>query len=219
MDNFLDNIVGFDTETTGVDTASDRIVTASVVSQVGGEQTISEWLINPGVPIPQGAIDVHGITNEKAASGADPSVAVLEIKEKLVNAKWVTVYNASYDINLLNAELVRYGHEPLPEDFSKKVIDPLVLDRKLDKYRRGSRNLEMVSRHYGFTPDPDALHNATFDVITTLETLKGIVKKYPYLLEYAKSNRLYEFQRQAHRDWATGFNKWKGSNVANPEWI
>lgn len=219
MDNFLENMVGFDTETTGVDAANDRIVTASIVSQVGGEQTVSEWLINPGVEIPQGATDVHGVTNEQAAKGMDPSVAVLEIKEKLLEAKWVVVYNANYDINLLNSELVRYGHDPLPEGFSTKVIDPLVLDRKLDKYRRGSRTLGTVSVHYGFTPDPDALHNATFDVITTLETLKGMVKKYPYLLEYASGGRLYTFQRIAHRDWATSFNKWKGSNVVDTEWI
>lgn len=59
--------VGFDTETTGVDVTTDRIVTAALVfREPGQEDKVMSWIINPGIEIPQGSIDVHGITNERA---------------------------------------------------------------------------------------------------------------------------------------------------------
>ncbi|MDR0366186.1 MAG: hypothetical protein LBH68_05095, partial [Bifidobacteriaceae bacterium] len=61
------DLVGFDTETTGVRTEADRIVTAALVCRrADGSREAATWLINPGVEIPAQATAVHGITTAKA---------------------------------------------------------------------------------------------------------------------------------------------------------
>ena len=45
--------MGFDTETTGVNTATDRIVTAACVEWRNGQTRERTWLADPGIPIPK----------------------------------------------------------------------------------------------------------------------------------------------------------------------
>ena len=58
----------FDLETTGVNVAEDRIVEISVIklNPDGSEEVLTE-LVNPGMPIPKGSSDIHGITDDKVA--------------------------------------------------------------------------------------------------------------------------------------------------------
>ena len=60
-------LAAFDTETTGVDVETDRIVSAAVVVQdaPGTRPRVTRWLVNPGVPVPAGATAVHGLTDER----------------------------------------------------------------------------------------------------------------------------------------------------------
>jgi DNA polymerase III subunit epsilon len=73
----------FDTETTGPDPESARIVTACVVHVDGSGEMPPEaqaWLIDPGTDIPAEASAIHGITTEHArANGQAPHVALDEI--------------------------------------------------------------------------------------------------------------------------------------------
>ena len=58
-------IVFFDLETTGVDTAKDRIVEISMVKVMpDGEEIVKTRKINPGIHIPEEATAIHGITDE-----------------------------------------------------------------------------------------------------------------------------------------------------------
>ena len=58
-------IVFFDLETTGVDTAKDRIVEISMVKVMpDGEQIVKTRKLNPGMHIPAEATAIHGITDE-----------------------------------------------------------------------------------------------------------------------------------------------------------
>src|SRR6195952_2633735 len=58
----------FDLETTGVDTATARIVTAhvGVIDETGAVGERKDWIVAPGIAIPDGAARVHGITTERA---------------------------------------------------------------------------------------------------------------------------------------------------------
>lgn len=137
----------FDIESTGVDVFHDRIVTATVVKLVDGEYAGERsWLIDPGIEIPAGATEVHGITTEHArANGVDPAVAVPQIAkivtQCLVAGFPLVVFNAAYDLSLLHVESVRHGVGPLgaavdPDDWFK-VVDPFVLGKGFDHlYRR-----------------------------------------------------------------------------------
>ena len=167
MSVFNGPMVGFDTETTGVDVYNDRIVTISLVYSGGpGEvEQVTEWLINPGIEIPKEASDIHGVTTERAvAEGMAPAQA---LKEALVQLNYymqagipTVAYNANYDFTILREDLNRNGCEPIVGDFAP-VIDPLVLDKFLDQYRKGSRTLAAVAKHYGVKLDK--AHESTWD--------------------------------------------------------
>lgn len=147
-------VAPFDTETSGVDLDSDRIVTAFVgkLDTASGELIYQrEWLINPGVEIPQGAIDVHGVTNERAqADGTDPAIAIAEIIDTLIeltaDGTPAVAYNGRFDFTLLDREARRHDLVPFEP---VHVIDPLIVDKQLDPYRRGKRTLQVVSDLYG----------------------------------------------------------------------
>lgn len=166
-------MVCYDVETTGVDPHRDRIVSAAIVEVGGGEPArVSEWLISPGIPIPPGATAVHGITDEQAASGMSPDAAVHEITEHLLRCSRagmpVVGFNVAYDLTMLLAEVRRHS---IGGDYADElagiapVVDPFVIDKKVDTYRRGSRKLVDVARHYGIGLTEAEAHGAKADAL------------------------------------------------------
>jgi DNA polymerase-3 subunit epsilon len=158
----------FDLETTGVDVVHDRIVTAhvGVLGAGGAVESAREWLADPGVPIPEGATAVHGITTAHARAHGRPAgevVAeiVIALRDLFAAGIPVVAYNASYDFSLLKHEALRHGTTPI--DDPSPVIDPLVLDKAFDRYRRGKRTLSVVAAHYAVTLD--AAHEAAADAV------------------------------------------------------
>lgn len=162
----------YDSETTGVDPHSARIVTAAIVEAGRGIETrVSEWLLDPGVEIPEGASAIHGITTERArAHGIDAAGAVHEIAEHLLALSRrglpVVGMNVVYDLTLLHAELVRHS-SPLADDLRsiRPVVDVLVLDKRVDRYRKGKRTLVDLARHYGVPLSEIDAHGATADAL------------------------------------------------------
>lgn len=213
-------MVGFDTETTGVSTSHDRIVTAAIITRtgVGPEATLTPrtWLINPGVEIPAPATAVHGITNEMAREqGAEPAVALEEIAQHLAGALQagfpVVAFNASYDLSILEAELRRYELPSLASRLEtpdiRPVVDPLVLDRHLDKWRKGKRKLIDMCATYGVEVDGDDLHAADADVLATLDVVQAMARAYPTIGQVELTD-LHDQQVSAHRAWAESFRAW-----------
>jgi DNA polymerase-3 subunit epsilon len=210
--------VGFDTETTGVDPAHDRIVTAAVVVRHPGVHTdVRTWLVDPGVEIPASASEIHGITTAHArALGAQPSLALEEIAALLAQGlragQPLVAFNAAYDLTLLDAELARHGLATLGERLGgpiRPVLDPLVIDRWLDRFRRGKRRLGDLVAFYG-AEAVDELHSADVDVLATLDVLEAQVRAYPDLAAMDLAD-LHNAQVRAHAQWATGFNQWRAS--------
>jgi DNA polymerase III subunit epsilon len=181
-------LAAFDTETTGVDTDTDRIVTAALVSVGGGQDTEKRtWLADPGIDIPEQATAVHGITTEQARTDGAKAAAVVEevtaaVTEALAAGTPLVVFNARYDLTLLDREARRHGITPLADrltDFNvAPVIDPLVLDRHVDTFRRGSRKLGVLAVHYGVAPTEE-LHDAAVDAITAARIAWRIGTQYP----------------------------------------
>jgi DNA polymerase-3 subunit epsilon len=97
----------FDLETTGLDLDTSRIVTSTVaVIDSNGEPTeVHEWLVNPGIEIPEAAANVHGITTEIArANGVEPGPAIsemLEVLNRLNKSMPLVAFNAPYDFSIL----------------------------------------------------------------------------------------------------------------------
>ena len=174
-------IAVFDLETTGLDLTDARIVTACAVEldahgNVVGEN--SEWLANPGIEIPTQASDVHGVTTEVAIRDGRPAAEVVaEVINKLQGffdqGLPVVAYNAPYDFTILHYEALRHGLSPLKIG---SVVDPLVIDKFNDKYRKGKRRLENAAEFYKVQLD-DA-HNATADAIAAGRVAQAIALRW-----------------------------------------
>lgn len=205
--------LGFDTETTGVDVTSDRIVTAALVRRDGGGTMARTWLVDPGVEIPAGATAIHGVTTEQArAEGTAPATALDQIAAGIAQAQRdgvpVVAFNAGYDLALLDNELARHGLAVLAERLSGPltVLDPLVLDRHVAGSRRGPRRLGDLCEVYG-VPTGD-LHTAEVDVVATLDLLTRMAHEHPCLAGSTPAE-LHAVQVAAHRSWARSYDRWR----------
>ncbi|MBH1934270.1 3'-5' exonuclease [Streptomyces sp. AV19] len=182
-------LIAFDTETTGTDWATDRIVAACVaLVGAGREPEIATWLVNPGVEIPQAATAVHGITTDQArADGRDPATVLGEITDWLglqMDGGWpLVVFNARFDLTLLDRECRRYDLPTLPDRLLSRelapVIDPLVLDKQVQPYRRGSRQLPDLCAHWQVRHDKQ--HDPNADAFAAARLAWRIGRTYPHL--------------------------------------
>ena len=179
LPEWTDKLIGFDLETTGVDTDTARIVSAAVVDFDDGERVDAvEWAVDPGIPIPEEATAVHGVAESERIGRQHHDAAVLEMVEELGDA-WragytVVVFNAPFDLTLLQTRAREAGAE---FTVGGNVVDPLVIDRYLDRYRKGRRTLEVMSGHYGVTLE-DA-HNATADADAAVRLALAVAERWP----------------------------------------
>ncbi|WP_165064713.1 exonuclease domain-containing protein [Marisediminicola senii] len=177
---WYDRLGVFDLETTGIDVETARIVAAYVgVVGADGEAKGVSWLADPGVDIPVQASAVHGITTEMARANGRPAAEVVAeivavLRALLSQRVPITIYNAPYDLTLLNREAQRYGIEPL--EAPAPIIDPLVIDRALDRYRKGKRTLSAAADVYGVVL-ADA-HDATADAVAAGRLAQAIARRY-----------------------------------------
>ncbi|PKT71017.1 DNA polymerase III subunit epsilon [Streptomyces populi] len=178
-------LAAFDLETTGTDIETDRVVTAAVVRLEldGAVSTERTWLLDPGVAIPEEAAAIHGISTEQAREQGVPAALAIEeithaVAEVLQAGTPLVVMNARYDLSLLDRECRRYGLEPLSERLGavpSPVVDPLVIDKHIDKYRKGTRALHALCAYYGVSLD-DA-HNARADAVAAARVVRRMGEK------------------------------------------
>ncbi len=100
----------FDTETTGFSPKNDRLVEIGAVKFCGNGEilAITNWLINPGVPVPFYATEVNGITTEMVTN-APVFAAVWPEFATFCKDSILLAHNATFDISFLRAELERVG--------------------------------------------------------------------------------------------------------------
>ncbi|MDO5082624.1 MAG: exonuclease domain-containing protein [Arachnia propionica] len=191
--------VGFDTETSGRDPRTAEIVTAAV-----GEQ---EWLLRPTAPIPEEATAIHGITTEEAtARGIDHLEGLVAIRDAIVGV-WrdggvLCVFNAPYDCTLLDRELRRHGLAGF--EVEGVVIDPFVIDKQVDRYRRGRRQLVDVARHHGVVLSAEEAHGALADARAASQLGRILAG---HLIGPAEANAQqaswHEEQKVSYAEWLT----------------
>lgn len=218
-------LVAFDLETTGTDIETDRIVTAAVVAvdADGRPPEARTWLLDPGVTIPRQASAIHGISTEHARRhGAAAAPAIEEITsavaEVLNSGTPLVVMNARYDLSLLDRECRRHGIEPLVKRLSggtspSPVIDPLVLDKHVDRYRKGSRNLQALCEHYG-VPLNDA-HNAVADAVAAARAARSMGIKHSAIGTLGPGE-LHDLQVRAAAEQAASLQRYL-RRTSNPE--
>jgi DNA polymerase-3 subunit epsilon len=179
-------VVGvFDLETTGIDVTADRIVTAHVglLDAEGRVIRARDWLADPGVEIPDGASAIHGISTAHARLHGRPAREVVDevvtaLRALLDAGIPVVAYNAPFDFSMLKYEALRHGVPPI--ESPSPVIDPLVVDKAYDRWRRGKRTLEVVAAHYAVRLD--AAHEASADAVAAGRVAQALAERFaPWL--------------------------------------
>ncbi|MGW5477625.1 exonuclease domain-containing protein [Streptomyces sp. NPDC004008] len=200
-------LASFDIESTGLDVSEDRIVSAALITPSGRRIT---WLADPGVEIPEAASGVHGITTAYARAHGRPAKETVEdVAATLATALTdagaaLVVMNAPYDLSLLDAECARHGVPTVAARIGRPVgpvIDPLVLDRAADRYRKGRRNLEALAEHYAVVLTN--AHTADADAQAALDVALAIAERHAELR--VPASVLHGWQVQWHTRWAANF--------------
>ncbi|MGD8861814.1 MAG: 3'-5' exonuclease [Myxococcales bacterium] len=170
-----------DFETTGLSPENDRVIEIGVVCFEGGELSgLKNWLVNPGIPVPEESRAVHNISDEELA-GAPTFREVLPELTEMLSGCLPVAYNAVFDRGFLHAELARAGAdrgESAPPAYQAEVtwVDPLVWSRELDKDQR-SHKLGNVCARLGVTLDN--AHRAASDAEATGRVLLAFAPRMP----------------------------------------
>ncbi|CAM5782652.1 DNA polymerase III subunit epsilon OS=Cellulomonas persica OX=76861 GN=CPE01_19410 PE=4 SV=1 [Cellulomonas persica] len=212
-------LLGFDTETTGVDVRRDRVVSAALVRRDATGSHVRTWLIDPGIEIPAAAGAIHGLTTEHVrAHGAEPGPALDEIADEiaaaLLGGSALVAYNADFDLAVLDAELERHGRAPLAQRLGgavRPVLDPMVLDRMADPTREGGRRLVDLCEHHDVVTG--LLHTADADALATLDVLERVISASPALAA-AGPQELHDRQAVAVAAWRAAYHARKAAEAA-----
>ncbi|APG64013.1 DNA polymerase III subunit epsilon [Tenacibaculum todarodis] len=169
--NLTKPIVFFDLETTGVSIATDRIVEIAILKvHPNGNKESKTWLVNPEIEIPQGAIDIHGITNEKVVTEPTFKELAAEVSKMIEGCDLAGFNSNRFDIPLLAEELMRAGI-----DFdmnNRKAVDVQVIFHKKEQ--------RTLSAGYQFYcgRELEGAHGAEADTNATYEILLAQLDKY-----------------------------------------
>ena len=157
-----------DVETTGVDIGNDRVIElAYQLYDSEADVTISNvQRINPGMPVPDEAIAIHGITNEMLLAEPEFFGIATNVLLEFLRVDVIGGYNVNFDLAMLAAEFARVG-----------MLWPPIGARIIDAYRiwglQQPRNLANAYKHYCGQADEESFHGAAFDVQCTLDILKA----------------------------------------------
>jgi DNA polymerase-3 subunit epsilon len=194
MELLLKNpIAFFDLETTGINPGTDRIVEVSVLKiEPGGREDVLTMRINPGVPIPEQASEIHGIRDEDVKD-APTFKEVARNLARFIEGCDLAGYNCHrFDVPLLAEEFMRAD---VDVDLKKrKIVDVQVIFQKMEP-----RTLSAAYQFY-CSKDLVEAHSAEADVRATYEILKSQLDKYGdlendvrYLSDYSAHNKFVDF--------------------------
>ncbi len=206
----------WDTETTGPNPLEDRIVTAAfIVRTPGTEDRVFTWLINPGIPIPTEASDIHKVTDAMVqADGQDPKTALDEIATYLAHAITqgmpVIAFNQSFDWSILHYDLIRNGLTTMAERVGPgplPLVDPHVIDKEFYRGVRGKgmRKLKPTADRYGVALSD--WHTAEADALAALLIAEKQFARY-HQLDRSEPAHLFSAQQKWRAEQQAGLQKW-----------
>lgn len=202
--------VGFDLETTGVDPFTDVPVSYGFVEFSATGPRIKSGYINPGIAIPEAVTSIHGITDADVAS-APSLIEATEFLAKSLSSIWagggvLVGMNVAYDLTMVESLTQRLGLKSLSERGEiGPVVDILILDRRLDKWRKGGRKLTDLCAHYGV--EISNAHDAVADVEASLKVLDAILARYTVLAALTPET-INTTLRAWYVEWLTDFSSY-----------
>jgi len=163
-----------DLETTGINVSSDKIVEIAIVKILpDGTKQVKRKLVNPEIPIPKGASDIHGISDEMVKDAPSFKQIANEIKQ-FIELSDLAGYNSNrFDIPMLNEEFLRAGIAVDIE--TRKLLDVQKVYHMMEQ-----RTLSAAYKFYCNKNLEDA-HSAEADASATWEILEAQLEKYPQI--------------------------------------
>lgn len=223
--NLTKPIVFFDLETTGIDTAKDRIVEISYIKVMpNGNEESKNLRINPGVHIPEAATAVHGISDDDVKDCPYFKDVAEDIAADMQGCDLAGFNSNHFDVPMLVEEFIRAGvHFPTE---GKCFVDVQNIYHKLER-----RTLIAAYKFYCDKNLEDA-HSALADTRATYEVLQSQLDFYKdengepllkndidFLAEYSRMNNNIDFAgRIIYNDNKTpvfNFGKYKGQPVTD----
>ena len=217
--NLKNPLVFFDLETTGMDTATDRIVEISYLKVFpNGTEESKTMRVNPEVPIPEGATAVHGISDEDVKN-CPTFKEIAKTLARDIEGCDLAGYNSNrFDIPLLAEEFLRADTDI---DLKKrKFVDIQTIFHKMEQ--------RTLSAAYRFYCDKELVgaHGAEADTKATYEVLQAQLDRYPdlkndisFLSDFSSFTKNADFAgRIVYDDKGVeyiNFGKYKGRKVAD----
>lgn len=170
--NLKKDICVFDIESTGLNVIKDRILQLAIikVKADGSPEEELSLLINPGIPISQEAINVHGITPKDLVNKPVFEQVASKIYDFIGNSDLAGYNCHRFDVPMLMEEFARVG-----VDFT--IDHRSVIDVQRIFYKMEPRTLKAALKFYCDKTLEDA-HDALNDVKATLDVLKGQLDRY-----------------------------------------
>ncbi|WP_158841490.1 3'-5' exonuclease [Polaribacter sp. L3A8] len=215
--NLTKPIVFFDLETTGINIATDKIVEIAILKVFpNGNKESKTWLVNPEMEIPQGSIDVHGITNEKVATEPTFKELASKINEMIADADLAGFNSNRFDIPLLAEELMRAGI-----DFdmkNRKAIDVQVIFHKKEQRTLSAGYQFYCGKELEGAHGAEADTNATYEILLAqLDKYEDIENSVDALSEYSTHGERADFAgfilMNDKKQEIFSFGKYKGRTV------
>ena len=179
----------FDLETTGIDITKDRIVEISILKVYpNGNKESKTWLVNPTIPIPKAASDVHGITDERVACEPTFKELAKQIHNMIKDSDLAGYNSDRFDIPLLAEEMLR---AEVDFDLGNRVsVDVQTIFHKMEQ-----RTLSAAYKFYCGKNLIDA-HTASADTNATYEILKAQLDRYDSLENNIKKLSEFTYRKQ-----------------------
>ena len=179
----------FDLETTGIDITKDRIVEISILKVYpNGNKESKTWLVNPTIPIPKAASDVHGITDERVAGEPTFKELAKQIHNMIKDSDLAGYNSDRFDIPLLAEEMLR---AEVDFDLGNRVsVDVQTIFHKMEQ-----RTLSAAYKVYCGKDLIDA-HTASADTNATYEILKAQLDRYDNLENNIKKLSEFTYRKQ-----------------------
>lgn len=179
----------FDLETTGIDITKDRIVEISILKVYpNGNKESKTWLVNPTIPIPKAASDVHGITDERVAGEPTFKELAKQIHNMIKDSDLAGYNSDRFDIPLLAEEMLR---AEVDFDLGNRVsVDVQTIFHKMEQ-----RTLSAAYKFYCGKDLIDA-HTASADTNATYEILKAQLDRYDNLENNIKKLSEFTYRKQ-----------------------
>lgn len=172
------DLIFFDIESTGLHVIRDRIIQLAMIKYPakGGDPVECTYLINPGIPISEEAMQVHGITPKDVARKPLFNQVAQEIFDFIGDADLAGYNSNRFDVPMLMEEFDRAGLE-------FNVDKRRLIDVQRIFYKMEPRTLSAALRFYCQKEMVNA-HDAMADVRATIDVFQGQLAMYegkPYI--------------------------------------